>query len=210
MTNERAVIRLMIVDDHPVVRDGLAAMVSYQPDMKVVAEAGTGEEAIAFFDKHHPQVTLMDLVLPGISGVDAMLAIRKSDPSARVIMLTTFRGDINALRALKAGAFGYMLKDSPRSELMATIRRVHLGEKHVPNEVAADIAEHACDEALTQREIEVLREVAIGNSNKNIADHLCVTEDTVKTHMKNILGKLAANDRTHAVTIATRRGFMGL
>jgi DNA-binding NarL/FixJ family response regulator len=202
----RTAIRLLIVDDHPVVLHGLAAMLSYQPDMAVVAEARTGEEAIAFSERHHPDVTLMDLCLPDMSGVDAMLAIRNGDPDARIIVLTTFKGDIHASRALKAGAFGFLLKGATRSELLGAIRGVNRGHRHVPGDVAMDIARHFGDEALTRREIEVLREVAGGNSNKVIAHHLAVSEDTVKTHMRNILFKLSANDRTHAVAIAVRRG----
>ena len=206
----RTVIRLLIVDDHPVVLQGLAAMLSYQPDMAVVAEARTGEEAIAFSERHHPDVTLMDLCLPDMTGVDAMLAIRNSDPDARIIVLTTFKGDIHASRALKAGAFGFLLKGTTRSELLEAIRGVYSGHRHVPGDVAMDIALHVGDDALTRREIEILHEVAGGNSNKVIAHHLAVSEDTVKTHMRNILFKLSANDRTHAVAIAMRRGCFGL
>jgi DNA-binding NarL/FixJ family response regulator len=202
----RTAIRLLIVDDHPVVLQGLAAMLSYQPDMAVVAEARTGEEAIAFSERHHPDVTLMDLCLPDMSGVDAMLAIRNSDPDARIIVLTTFKGDIHASRALRAGAFGFLLKGATRSELLEAIRGVYRGHRHVPGDVAMDIARHVGNETLTRRETEVLQEVAGGNSNKVIAHHLAVSEDTVKTHMRNILFKLSANDRTHAVTIAMRRG----
>ena len=206
----RTAIRLLIVDDHPVVLHGLAAMLSYQSDMAVVAEARTGEEAIAFSQRHHPDVTLMDLCLPDMSGVDAMLAIRSSDPDARIIVLTTFKGDIHASRALKAGAFGFVLKGTTRSELLEAIRSVHRGNRCVPGDVAMDMARHVGDEALTRREIEILHEVAGGNSNKVIAYHLAVSEDTVKTHMRNILFKLSANDRTHAVTIAMRRGCLEL
>jgi len=206
----RTVIRLLIVDDHPVVLQGLSAMLSYQPDMAVVAEARTGEEAIAFSERHHPDVTLMDLCLPDMTGVDAMLAIRTSDPDARIIVLTTFKGDIHASRALKAGAFGFLLKGTTRSELLEAIRGVHRGHRCVPGDVAMDMALHVGDEALTRREIEILHEVAGGNSNKVIAHHLAVSEDTVKTHMRNILSKLSANDRTHAVTIAMRRGCFDL
>ena len=201
-------IRLLIVDDHPVVRDGLAAMLSYQPDMEVVAEADTGLAAIDGFDKQVPDITLMDLSLPGMSGVDAILAIRRRNPKARIIVLTTFGGDIHALKALKAGAVGYLLKDASRADLLDTIRRVHRGDKCMPATVAAAIAEHAGDETLTNREIEVLQHVAAGNSNKVVAHRLCVSEDTVKSHMRNILCKLCASDRTHAVTIATQRGFL--
>jgi len=200
-------IRLLIVDDHPVVRDGLAAILSYQPDMEVVGEADTGLAAIDGFERQAPDITLMDLSLPGISGVDAILAIRRRNPKARIIVLTTFSGDIHALKALKAGAVAYLLKDASRADLLDTIRKVHRGSKCMPATVAAAIAEHAGDEALTKREIEVLRHVAAGNSNKVVAHRLCVSEDTVKAHMRNILFKLSASDRTHAVTIATQRGF---
>jgi len=203
-------IRILIVDDHPVVRHGLAAMLSYQPDMEVVAEADTGLAAIDGFERHAPDVTLMDLSLPVMSGVDAILAIRRRDTKARIIVLTTFSGDVHAIKALKAGAAGYLLKDASRTDLLDTIRRVHRGDKCVPPTVAAALAEHAGDQALTSREIEVLRHVAAGNSNKVVAHRLCVSEDTVKAHMRNILVKLCASDRTHAVTIATHRGFLAL
>ena len=203
-------IRILIVDDHPVVRHGLAAMLSYQPDMEVVAEADTGLAAIDGFERHAPDVTLMDLSLPVMSGVDAILAIRRRDTKARIIVLTTFSGDIHAIKALKAGAAGYLLKDASRTDLLDTIRRVHRGDKCVPPTVAAALAEHAGDQALTNREIEVLRHVAAGSSNKVVAHRLCVSEDTVKAHMRNILVKLCASDRTHAVTIATHRGFLAL
>ena len=203
-------IRILIVDDHPVVRHGLAAMLSYQPDMEVVAEADTGLAAIDGFERHAPDVTLMDLSLPVMSGVDAILAIRRRDTKARIIVLTTFSGDVHAIKALKAGAAGYLLKDASRTDLLDTIRRVHRGDKCVPAAVAAALAEHAGDQALTNREIEVLRHVAAGNSNKVVAHRLCVSEDTVKAHMRNILVKLCASDRTHAVTIATHRGFLAL
>jgi DNA-binding NarL/FixJ family response regulator len=210
LNSPRTAIRLLIVDDHPIVLHGLAAMLSYQPDMAVVAEARTGEEAIVFSERHHPDVTLMDLCLPDMTGVEAMMAIRNSDPDARIIVLTTFKGDIHASRALKAGAFGFLLKGTTRSELLEAIRDVHRGHRYVPGDVAMDMALHVGDEALTGREIEVLHEVAGGNSNKVIAHHLAVSEDTVKTHVRNILFKLSANDRTHAVAIALRRGCFGL
>jgi DNA-binding NarL/FixJ family response regulator len=210
MTPANKTIRLLIVDDHPVVTQGLVAMLSYQEDIEVVAEAGTGKEAIESFERHAPDVTLMDLALPDMSGVDAILAIRKSNPDARVIVLTTFGGDMRSLRALKAGALGYLLKDAGRKDLLDTIRGVHQGSRRMPREIALDLAEHCSDEALTFREIEVLREVACGNSNKMVAQRLFVSEDTVKTHMRNIVSKLSANDRTHAVTIALRRGFFSL
>lgn len=210
MTPASATIRLLIVDDHPVVRQGLVAMLSYQECIKVVAEAGTGKEAIESFEKHRPDVTLMDLALPDMSGVDAISAIRRTNPDARVIVLTTFGGDMRSLYALKAGALGYLLKDTGRIDLLDTIREVHKGRRRVPLEVAVDLAEHCSDEALTFREIEVLQEVAAGNSNKMVAHRLCVSEDTVKSHMRNIVSKLSANDRTHAVTIALRRGIFSL
>jgi DNA-binding NarL/FixJ family response regulator len=185
-------------------------MLSYQADMEVVAEADTGLAAIDGFERQVPDITLMDLSLPGMSGVDAMLAIRRRNPKARIIVLTTFGGDIHALKAMQAGASGYLLKDASRADLLDTVRRVHRGDRCVPATVATAMAEHAGDEALTNREIEVLRHVAAGNSNKVVAHRLCVSEDTVKAHMRNILFKLSARDRTHAVTIATQRGFFAL
>ena len=195
MTPASKTIRLLIVDDHPVVRQGLVAMLSYQEDIEVVAEAGTGKEAVESFERHGPDMTLMDLA---------------RNPNARVIVLTTFGGDMRSLRALKAGALGYLLKDGGRKDLLDTIRGVHQGSRRMPREIALDLAEHCSDQALTFREIEVLREVAAGNSNKMVAQRLCVSEDTVKSHMRNIVSKLSANDRTHAVTIALRRGFLDL
>jgi DNA-binding NarL/FixJ family response regulator len=210
MTPACKTIRILIVDDHPVVRQGLVAMLSYQEDIEVVAETETGKEAIEFFERHRPDVTLMDLALPDMSGVDAILAIRKSNPDARVIVVTTFGGDMRSLRALNAGAAEYLLKDAGRKDLLDAIRGVHQGSRRMPREIALDLAEHRSDEPLTLREIEVLQEVAAGNSNKMVAQRLCVSEDTVKTHMRNIVSKLSANDRTHAVTIALRRGFFSL
>jgi len=201
-------VRLLIVDDHPVVRDGLAAMITKQSDLKLVGEASSGQEAIDLYRRHRPDVTLMDMRLPDMTGVDAIVAIKSQFPSARVIVLTTFRGDVQALRALKAGAVGYLLKSTSRADLMQAIRMVSRGQKCVPAEIAADLSEYVTDDSLSAREIQVLRDVAEGSANKIIADHLSISEDTVKAHMRSILSKLSANDRTHAVTIAMRRGFL--
>ncbi|SEB39600.1 response regulator [Terriglobus roseus] len=207
---EKKPIRVMAVDDHPVFRQGVRAMLSTQPDMILVAEASTGREAVELFQIHKPDVTLMDLRLPDINGLEAMAIIRDRSPNARMIVLTTYKGDVQALRAMKAGASGYLLKSMLRMYMLDTIRAVHAGHRRVPAEVAAEMAEHAADDALTAREIEVLLHVAAGNANKAVADKLAITEDTVKAHMKSILAKLGANDRTHAVTIAMRRGFLDL
>jgi len=179
-----------------------------QRDILLVAEAATGREAIECFRAHHPDVTLMDLQMPQMSGLDAMIKIREEFPAARFIVLTTYQGDIQALRAIRAGAAGYLLKSMVRKELADTIRSVHAGKRHIPAEIAAELAAHVADDALSQREIEVLRLVAMGNSNKQIAGQLAIVEETVKAHISNILSKLGANDRTHAVTIATTRGFL--
>lgn len=203
-------IRIMTVDDHPVFRDGIGAMIATQEDMELVAEASTGREAVELFSIHRPDITLMDLRLPDISGLEAITQIRQRYPNARMIVLTTYKGDVQALRAIKAGAFSYLLKTMLRMHLLDTIRAVHAGHRRIPAEIASDMAEHAADDALTAREIEVLKEVATGNANKIIADKLSISEDTVKAHMKSILSKLGANDRTHAVTIAMRRGFLEL
>jgi DNA-binding NarL/FixJ family response regulator len=203
-------IRIMTVDDHQVFRDGIGAMLSVQQDMILVAEAGTGMEAVELYKTHRPDVTLMDLRLPDISGLDAIERIREKFPQARVIVLTTYKGDVQALRALKAGAMGYLLKSMLRKYMLETIRAVHAGQRRIPPEIASELAEYAADDNLTPREIEVLQQVAMGHANKIIADRLAISEDTVKAHMKNILSKLAANDRTHAVTIALRRGFLDL
>ena len=203
-------IRILTVDDHPLLREGIAALVASQSDMKVVGEASNGIEALEMFRKHRPDVTLMDLVMPGMKGVDAIIAIRAEFPEARIVVLTTYTGDVQILRALKAGARGYLLKGLLRKELLETIRTVHGGGKRIPPEVAAQLAEHAGDEALSAREIEVLRLIAGGNANKQIADQLSITEETVKGHVKNILAKLSANDRTHAVTIGLKRGIIEL
>jgi DNA-binding NarL/FixJ family response regulator len=204
------VIRVLAVDDHPLLREGVAALISNQSDMELVAEAANGREAIEQFRKHHPDITLMDLQMPGMSGIDAMGAIRGEFPDARIIVLTTYSGDVQVLRALKAGARAYLLKGLLRKELLDTIRAVHSGQKRMPAEVAADIAGHATDDALTVREIDVLRLIAGGNANKEIGAQLSIAEETVKGHVKNILAKLGANDRTHAVTIGLKRGIIDL
>jgi len=201
-------IRVLCVDDHPIVRDGIVYALQQQPDMELVAEATNGLEAIAAFRKHMPDVTLMDLQMPGMSGIEATAEIRKEFPQARIVILTTYSGDIQASRALKLGAVGYLLKGTLRTELIDTIREVHLGQRHIPSQIASEIANHYSADALSERETQVLREVAGGSSNKVVADKLFISEDTVKGHMKNILAKLQANDRTHAVMIAIKRGFI--
>ncbi|SDQ87108.1 two component transcriptional regulator, LuxR family [Pseudoxanthomonas sp. CF385] len=203
-------IRILTVDDHPLLREGIAAVVEGQSDMELVGEAANGLEALHVFRECRPDVTLMDLQMPEMGGVDAIGAIHREFPDARIVVLTTYQGDAQALRAFKAGASGYLLKSMLRRELVDTIRSVHAGRRRIPPEIAAGIAEHASDDALTSREIEVLRQVADGNGNKRIAHLLRISEETVKAHMKNILAKLAANDRTHAVTIAVRRGIIEL
>jgi DNA-binding NarL/FixJ family response regulator len=203
-------IRVLSVDDHALLRDGIAALIANQPDMELVAEASNGREAIEMFRKHNPDVTLMDLQMPEMSGIDAMSAIRNEFPEARIIVLTTYAGDAQVFRALQGGARAFLLKGLLRKELLDTIRAVHAGQKRLPPEIAAEIAEHATDEALSPREIEVLRLIAGGNANKEIAARLSVTEETVKGHVKNILAKLGASDRTHAVTLGLKRGFIDL
>ena len=201
-------IRVMTVDDHPLLREGIAAVVAGEPDMELVGEAASGQEAIQLFRVHRPDVTLMDLQMPGGNGIDAMIDIREEFPQARFIVLTTYQGDVQALRALKSGASGYLLKSMLRKELMSAIRAVHAGRRCIPPQIAADLAEHVTDDALSEREVEILRRVAAGSSNKIIASDLSVSEATVKGHMKSILSKLGANDRTHAVTIAMKRGYL--
>jgi len=203
-------IRILTVDDHPLFREGIAALVASQPDMKVVGEASNGLEALEKFREHRPDITLMDLVMPEMKGVDAIIAIRAEFPEARIIVLTTYTGDVQVLHALRAGARGYLLKGLLRKELLETVRAVHAGRKCISPEVAAQLVDHAGEEELSAREIEVLRLIASGNANKEIADQLSITEETVKGHVKNILAKLSANDRTHAVTIGLKRGIIGL
>ncbi|MGD0302154.1 MAG: response regulator transcription factor [Bryobacteraceae bacterium] len=201
-------ISVLTVDDHPLLRSGIAAVLEGEEDILVVGEATNGKEAVENFRVLRPDVTLMDLQMPVMNGIDAILAIRREFPSARIVILTTYDGDAQAVRALKAGAAGYLLKNMLREELVNTIRSIHAGRRRVPAEIAAEIAEHVADETLTDREVEVLRKVAAGTPNKIIASQLAISEATVKTHMKSILLKLGANDRTHAVTIAMKRGFL--
>jgi DNA-binding NarL/FixJ family response regulator len=201
-------ISVLTVDDHPLLRSGIAAVLEGEEDILVVGEATNGKEAVENFRVLRPDVTLMDLQMPVMNGIDAILAIRREFPSARIVILTTYDGDAQAVRALKAGAAGYLLKNMLREELVNTIRSIHAGRRRVPAEIAAEIAEHVADETLTGREVEVLRKVAAGTPNKIIASQLAISEATVKTHMKSILLKLGANDRTHAVTIAMKRGFL--
>ena len=203
-------IRVLCVDDHPLLREGIAALIGSQGDMEVVAEASNGREALDLFRTHRPEITLMDLQMPELNGIDAISAIRGEFPEARIIVLTTHAGDVQVSRALKAGARAYLLKGSVRKELLETIRAVHAGQKRLSSEVAADVAEHAIDDAVTPREADVLRLIASGNANKEIARKLSLTEETVKSHIRHIMAKLGANDRTHAVTIGLRRGIIHL
>ena len=203
-------IRIMTVDDHPLMRQGIAALLGAERDMDLVAEASDGEEAIKQFRLHRPDVTLMDLQMPNMNGIEAISRIRSEFPDARILILSTYSGDIQVLRAIKAGARGYLLKGNVRTELLAAIRTIHAGHKRIPHEIAAELAEHAGDDQLSSREVEVLRLIGMGNANKQIADKLSIGESTVKNHISNILSKLGANDRAHAVTIALQRGIIEL
>ena len=203
-------IRILSVDDHPLLRKGIVALVNAEPDMKLVAEASNGKEAIDAFRSQRPDVTLMDLQMPKLDGLDAIQAIREEFSDARIIVLTTYSGDVRVLRALRAGARGYILKGNVHEELLNTIRAVHAGHKRIPADVAAELAVHSADDLLTEREIDVLKLIAIGNGNKQIAGRLSVTEATIKSRVTNILSKLGANDRAHAVTIGLQRGIIVL
>ena len=203
-------IRILTVDDHALLRKGIRTLLGAEKDLEVVGEASTGREAIDQFRKHRPDVTLMDLQMPDMNGIEAIIAIRGEFPEARIIVLSTYSGDVQVVRALKAGARAYLLKGNVNKELLATIRAVHAGQKRIPQEIACDLAEHTGEDDLSEREIQVLRLVAAGNANKEIAAQLELAEDTVKRHVTNILSKLRANDRTHAVTIGLKRGIIQL
>jgi DNA-binding NarL/FixJ family response regulator len=210
VSDRSAQIRILAVDDHVLVREGIAVLLSNEPDMALVAEASNGREAIQQFRAHRPDITLMDLQMPEMNGLDAIISIRGEFPEAKIIVLTTYKGDVQILRALKAGARGYLLKNTIHSELLNTIRAVHAGKKALSAEASYEIAEHATDDALTPAEINVLRLIAAGNANKQIADQLSITEETVKGRVKNILSKLGANDRTQAAMIGLKRGIIEL
>jgi DNA-binding NarL/FixJ family response regulator len=207
---EKSVIKIFSVDDHPLMHEGIAALINNQPDMRLIAEAASGGEALNEFRKHRPDVTLMDLRLPDMSGIDALIKILKEFPEAKILMLTMFEGDVEIRRALESGARGYLLKTMPPKELVEVIRRVYRGKKHIPAEIAAQLAEHLGEEFLTARETEVLQLVGGGNRNRDIAEQLFISEETVKVHVKHIMEKLAASDRTEAVSIAIRRGIIQL
>jgi DNA-binding NarL/FixJ family response regulator len=210
MNIDPSLIRILTVDDHPLLRKGIAALVNAESDMKLVAEASNGQEAIEQFRLHRPDVTLMDLQMPDLNGIEAIDCIHREFPNARIIVLTTYTGDVQVVRALRAGARGYVLKGHVHRELLETVRAVHAGQKRIPLEIAAEVADHAADDDLTSREIDVLRLIAAGNANKQIAGHLSIGEATVKSHVTNILSKLGANDRAHAVTIGLKRGIIEL
>lgn len=210
MIRQPGLIRILTVDDHPLLRSGIETLVNAEADMKLVAEASNGRQAVELYRLHRPDVTLMDLQMPEVSGAEAIAEIQSEFQDARIIVLTTYRGDAQILRALKAGARAYLLKSQLHRELLDTIRAVHAGQKRIPPDIAAELAEHATDDALSSREIDVLRLIAAGNSNKLIADQLSIGEATVKSHVANILSKLSANDRAHAVTIGLKRGMIEL
>jgi DNA-binding NarL/FixJ family response regulator len=210
MRGAPGLIRVLTADDHALLREGIAALVNAEADMKLVAEASNGQEAIEKFRLHRPDITLMDLQMPALNGIEAIIGIRSEFPNARIVVLTTYTGDIQVLRALKAGARGYILKGRVHRELLDTIRAVHAGQKRIPPEIAAELADHAAEDELTTREIDVLRLIAAGSANKEIAHQLSIAEETVKSHVTNILAKLGANDRTHAVMIGRKRGILEL
>ena len=210
MITDSKPIRILTADDHHILRYGLSSLIGAEPDMELVAQASTGQEAIEQFRLHQPDVTLMDLLMPGLNGIDATISIRSEFPDARIIVLTTYAGDVQVTRALKAGARAYILKGRLAGELLETIRAVHAGQRRIPPEVVAELAGYAGESGLTEREVEVLRLIAAGNSNKEIAAQLSLTEETVKSRVSNILAKLGANDRTHAVTIGLKRGIIEL
>jgi len=209
MSNPK-VIRVLTVDDHPLLREGIAALVNAEFDMKLIAEASDGQDALEKFRVHRPDITLMDIQMPGVNGVEAIARIQSEFPGARIIVLTTYSGDAQVVAALRAGARGYILKGQVHRELLETIRAVFAGQKRIPTEIAAELAQHVADDDLTPREIDVLRLIAAGNANKQIADQLSIGEATVKSHVTNILSKLGANDRAHAVTIGLKRGIIQL
>ncbi len=210
MKTETKTIRILTADDHALLREGIASLIAIEPDMELVAQAATGREAIEQFRRHRPDITLMDLQMPDFSGIEAIIAIRSEFPDARIVVLTTYVGDVQVVRALKAGARGYLLKGNVHTDLLDTIRAVHAGRKRISPEVAAELAMHTTEDDLTARELEILRLIAKGNANKEIAAQLSIREDTVKSHVGNILEKLGANDRTHAVTIGLKRGIIDL